>query len=132
MISNSPSYKMLNPAVFIYSADNSILQWHKHSEEISKSQLVLNITKPGVDYSGGETLFSIKGGLKNEKQDAHDKNSICASNFNKGDLLKFPLSKWHKVNPTKKSNKEKSINCRISLILSLAIRHSSKYANEYL
>ena len=69
---------------------------------------------------------------KNENQNMKDKNSISASNFKKGDLLKFPLSRWHKVNPTKKSNKKKSINCRISLILSLAIRHSSKYVNEYL
>jgi hypothetical protein len=131
-ISEATNYKMINPAVFVYPADNSNLKWHKHSDEIQKSQLLLNLTQPNEDYSNGETLFYNNGKPKKEDINTFNNSTICGDNLKKGDILSFPYTKWHKVHPTHNSGKKNSINCRMSLILPLSIRHSDKYPNEYL
>ena len=120
------SKKRIVPLVFYYPADKSNFVWHKHPGSVQPFQIVVNLTEPGIDYLGGETLILIK--KKISKEIIKNKNniiSITPEKFSIGDLYSFPGNAWHMIKPTK-STINIGNNARISLIMPLALRKEKK------
>ena len=119
--------KTINPLIFWYKAGISKFGWHKHPADNQKFQLLCNLTVPGVDYSGGETLIYM--GKDKPTPNNLDECETFGANFEKGDVFGFPYSKWHKVNDVKAG--AGGITSRVSLLMPLAKRKDGGM-NEYI
>jgi hypothetical protein len=99
--------KTINPLVFVYPAGTGTFDWHQHPPEFQSFQLLMNLTQPNLDYSGGHTHVKINAEL----------TDIFDSNFEKGDVFSFPYDRWHKVDPIFPGQGE--LKARISLLMPL-------------
>jgi len=121
------SVKTINPLVFWYKAALSRFGWHKHPAENQKFQLLCNLTKPGVDYSGGETFVYMGEGTPDPEK--MDDCEVFDSIFEQGDVFSFPYHRWHKVNPVLKGTG--GWESRVSLLMPLSKREGGAL-NEYI
>lgn len=85
-----PDRPALDPLIFFYPAGSGQFRRHAHDARWQKTQVLLNITKPGRDYLGGETLVEMESG-----------ETVClgADCFGQGDVFSFPYHLFHSVNP---------------------------------
>lgn len=77
-----------NPLVFFYPAGSGRFQWHLHDKTHQRYQVIANLTRPGVDYRGGETIIQMR-----------DQSQVeLGADFEEGDIAVFPYDLWHRVN----------------------------------
>ncbi len=119
--------KTIQPLVFSYKSNQGKFDWHKHPSGNNSFQLLVNLTKFGTDYTGGETI--IYNGEGKPSEDFLKNSDIFDSNFDQGDMFSFPYTRWHKVNPVFAG--KGGIDFRVSMLMPLAMRYGGA-ENEYL
>jgi len=127
----------INPLVFRYFGESSNFGWHKHPGKNNRFQLLINLSRPGIDYTAGETMVWMGEGkptfLEGTAAEAKkiDEMEIFDSRFEQGDLFSFPYTKWHRVSKLgdfEELNKEQE---RVSLLMPIARRIGGS-ENEYI
>lgn len=83
-----------SPLVFYYPAGSGRFGWHLHDTTHQKYQVLSNVTRPGVDYRGGETLIRMRNGEIVE----------LAADLTEGALAIFPYDLWHRVNTVERAS----------------------------
>lgn len=78
-----------NPLIFHYPPLVGKFEWHRHETTYQSYQVLLNITKRGRDYEGGETSFRMDNG----------DIVTLGDEFDQGDIFVFPYHLEHKVGP---------------------------------
>ena len=79
----------LNPLIFLYKPGTGQFRKHSHEAGFQKTQILINITKKGEDYSGGDTRIDLDNG-----------ESVNLGDFlDQGDLFSFPYTLFHSVSP---------------------------------
>lgn len=78
----------LDPLAFYYPPGTGVFQRHAHVPNYQLTQVLVNITKRGRDYAGGETLIE------------EDDGSVVTLGecFDQGDMFSFPYRHFHSVN----------------------------------
>ncbi|MGE4596921.1 MAG: hypothetical protein AAEA78_02995 [Methylophilaceae bacterium] len=98
--------KGIKPLVFLYSSGVGEFDWHQHPSEHQQFQLLLNLTDPTIDYTGGATTVRMDKG-----------EETFGSQFKKGGMFSFPYTNWHKVNHVFSGTG--NLKSRISLLMPL-------------
>ncbi|HTA77720.1 MAG TPA: hypothetical protein VK791_11215 [bacterium] len=101
--------KTINPQTFWYPAGVGKFKWHEHPGDFQRFQLLCNLTRPNIDYRGGETLIDMGSSVE-----------TFAADFEQGDVFSFPYTKRHMVNAVEKGSGDS--NRRISLLMPLLPR----------
>jgi hypothetical protein len=117
---DAANVKTINPAVLWYPAGVGKFAAHRHPDEHQKFQLLANLTQPGLDYRGGETVVEL----------TEDHTERFDDRFERGDVLGFPYSRWHSVNAVLPGTSE--LKARVSLLMPLHPRRGIKtyYAQQ--
>lgn len=89
LLSHSGDQPALEPLIFHYQPGTGKFQRHAHQPGYQKTQVLINLTKRGRDYAGGETLIEEADGNVVE----------LGEKFDQGDLFSFPYPLFHSVNP---------------------------------
>jgi hypothetical protein len=89
------SQPSLDPLAFYYPPRTGVFYRHAHVPKYRVTQVLVNITKPGRDYVGGETLI--------EEDDGHVVS--LGECFDQGDMFSFPYRHYHSVNAVQPANK---------------------------
>lgn len=95
----------LDPLMFFYPPGEGRFRRHGHVSEWQKTQVLLNITRRGRDYQGGETLIEAEDGEIIELGEC----------FDQGDIFSFPYRLFHSVNTVEAATPES--RGRISVLI---------------
>jgi hypothetical protein len=104
---SDPETKVIRPAVFWYPAGVGEFAWHQHPGDYQNFQLLTNLTRPHIDYNGGETRVRMSEALTETFNDR----------FEQGDVFSFPYTRWHMVSPVLAGTS--GLNARVSLLMPL-------------
>jgi hypothetical protein len=105
--------KTITPQVFWYPAGIGKFKWHQHPGDYQRFQLLCNLTRPNIDYCGGETLVDMESFVEE-----------FSANFEQGDVFSFPYTKRHMVKEIREG--VGGLNRRISLLMPLRPRNGTK------
>jgi hypothetical protein len=104
----------LEPLIFHYRPGTGKFQRHAHEAGYQKTQVLINLTKRGRDYCGGETVI-----------EETDGNLVKLGEiFDQGDLFSFPYSLFHSVNPVLAPANPNATG-RMSILMPVNIRGKS-------
>jgi hypothetical protein len=104
----------LEPLIFHYKPGTGKFQRHAHEPGYQKTQVLINLTKRGRDYSGGETLI----------EEADGNVVRLGEIFDQGDLFSFPYSLFHSVNPVLAPESQNGIG-RMSILMPFHPRNAT-------
>ncbi|HEY7298430.1 MAG TPA: hypothetical protein VH684_10880 [Xanthobacteraceae bacterium] len=87
LLAGRGEHPSLSPLVFHYPPGTGSFRRHSHPQRIQVSQLLVNVTKRGRDYLGGETLI----------EEADGRLVSLGECFDQGDMFAFPFNLFHSV-----------------------------------